>query len=265
MQIISKYIVVTLLLVGFVPLAQAAETDKDAACNVLNKQGTANNVVYQPGMDAYGNPVAPADIQPEVTSDVINMIKVPLTKNLASRVAALQGLAGVEANAPLGMIEIHENGQVKYKGEDWTKSVKTLCGQSYKEVTVDLIQPEEPMKPLMEVLSPPVVERPALTNNLAVDERSARIMPDLRKPKVFEPAEPIRPLVGTPKVAMDKPQSEKAIKPIIEARTAPVKEQVELLPFVEEKIKQKVSDSQAVKAVDSDDATDIIIGEDFRN
>ena len=238
MRIISKYIVLTLLLVGFAPLVQAAETDKDAACNVLGKQGKMNNVVYQPGMDAYGNPVAPADIQPEVTGDVINMIKVPLTQNLAQRVAALRGIAGLEAHAPLGMIEIHENGQVKYKGEDWTKSIKTLCGQSYKEVTVDLIQPEEPVAPLMEVLSAPKIQTPVLTNNLAVDERSARLMPDLRKVKVFEPAEPIRPLIGTPKVVMDKPQSDKVTKPIIEARTAPIK---------------------------TGDDTDIIIGEDFRN
>ena len=158
--------------------------------------------MYQPGVDVNGNPVVAADIEPEIAGDVINMIKVPLTANLAQRVAALQGM-GFEAHAPLGMLDVYENGQVKYQGEDWTKSANTLCGHSYKEVTVDLVEPEAPVMPVMEKMVKPLPNKLAVASPAEAVEMpsvSAPIVEPVKLQKISVPSEPIRPLIGTPKV-----------------------------------------------------------------
>ena len=215
MQKTNKYSFILILLFGLVNVTgvvEAKEPTHNAACSILSQQSAGtSSAVYQPGIDAYGNAVASADIQPEksIAGDVVNVTKVPLTIDLAERIRRFAGM-GAEIPAKLGMLEIHPDGKVLYQGEDWTKSVKTLCGQSHKEVTVEVVQPEAPAAPQMaehSIMQPSQPEAMGqlemvkpLTNNLAVDERSARLMPDLmKKPKVFEPAEPIRPLVGTPK------------------------------------------------------------------
>jgi hypothetical protein len=40
---------------------------------------------------------------------------------------------GINMEAPLGMLEIHQDGTIRYNDQDWTAPVLTLCGQSHKQ------------------------------------------------------------------------------------------------------------------------------------
>jgi hypothetical protein len=108
--------------------AQAQELDP--ICKIVTSHTPRSDVAYQAGVDAYGNAVVPADLNTS-NFQVPNVIKVPLNVDLAERMAVLAG--GVQLEAPLGMIEIHQDGRVRYNDEDWTNHVMTLCGQSHKE------------------------------------------------------------------------------------------------------------------------------------
>ncbi len=210
----NRFIVLTLLSgLVFSTSAQAQEIANNAVCQLLKKGLTSNNVAYQPGVDAYGNAVVPADgvVNNHVAGEIV---KIPLTIDLAEKVRRIQGM-GAEIDAKMGMVEIHPNGKVSYNDQDWTKQVKALCGQSFKEVTVEVIEPPQNMKPTMiEPAAPasPVIETPqieVLPNKLAVDATSARVIqPTMRKPMVSKPVEPIQPLIGTPKGKTVEAQSD---------------------------------------------------------
>jgi len=73
-------LIVGFLLVGFLvttPVKTSAqETNKNALCHLLPSGSIQNSVVYQPGVDAYGKPVAPADFQSptDVEGDIIKVM-----------------------------------------------------------------------------------------------------------------------------------------------------------------------------------------------
>ena len=157
----------------FMVPVQANASSNNATCRLLAQHKLADSAAYKPGVDVDGNPVVPADLNTEpeaepeieteagtetdsdtdteteteteaespvgVLGDLSKVAKIPHTVDIAERVAGLAG-TGVELNAPLGMIEIHEDGTVKYNGEDWTKSMLTLCGLSHREATVKEVE-----------------------------------------------------------------------------------------------------------------------------
>ena len=139
----------------------------EAVCRILEREAKVAPAAYVGGVDVNGKEVVPADIN-NTPSIVPEVIKVPLTVDLAQRVASLTDQAGL-LEAPLGMIEIHQDGTVKYNDEDWTNSVKALCGQSLKETTVVEIPsvdaPSAPMvkEPTRQVVDAPVKSQPEQT------------------------------------------------------------------------------------------------------
>ena len=192
------------------PAPVLAQEKLPAACKVLPD---AHNVVYQPGVDVHGNAVVPADLNSNVSPivDVLNVIKVPLDVDLAQRVAALSG-TGFQMEAPLGMIEIHQDGKVIYNGQDLTQSVMMLCGKSHKEVTVEImekvesaeaveVETKKPVAPVAPIV--PEFNEAAVVDNLEMAVEmpsiSAPVVEAIEMLKVSQPLEPIKPLIGTPK------------------------------------------------------------------
>lgn len=109
-----------LILILLFPIsAKAAE--HSAVCQVLAEHHPEKNVIHKEGADV--NATATAFQVPDV-------IKVPLTVDLAKRVASLIG-KNVQLEAPMGMLGIHQDGKITYNGEDWTTPVMTLCGRSH--------------------------------------------------------------------------------------------------------------------------------------
>lgn len=153
-----KYLLaITILLVSSFD-AQAS----DAVCRILEREARVAPANYVAGVDVNGKAVASADINaaPQIVPDVI---KVPLTVDLAKRVASLTDQAGL-LEAPLGMVEIHKDGAVRYNDEDWTTPMKALCGQSLKATTVvEVPGVEKPSVPAMKEMKEPtrqVVDAP---------------------------------------------------------------------------------------------------------
>jgi hypothetical protein len=116
----------------------AKAEEKPAICKILETHQPQNDVAYQPGIDAYGRPVVPANLNSASTFKVPEIIKIPITIDLAERLNAVED--GVQLEAPLGMVEIHQDGRVRYNGEDWSQPVATLCGKSHK---IEVIEEKE--------------------------------------------------------------------------------------------------------------------------
>ncbi len=214
----------------FVIPAQAQVTDTKALCQLLAQHRTADSAVYKAGVDVDGNAVVPADLNSTPPlGGVLDVVKIPLEVDLAERFSGFSGFegSGLELEAPLGMLEIHQDGTVKHNGQDWTQPILALCGESHKEVTVDLIDkikhptpnvptiPDAPEFKKLEVIDNG--EGKALPNNLAitnVDELempavSAPIVEAVVLPEVSQPPEPIKPLIGTPKKQQQAEQTDK--------------------------------------------------------
>ena len=193
-----------LLLVTFTNQAHAAD-DKDKVCKLVSTYSPAQNVVYQAGVDVNGNPVVGADLNTSPMNEALNIIKVPLNVDLAQRVARLTG-QGIEMNAPLGMLEIQQNGKITYNGEDWTKPVMTLCGQSFKEVTVnEIMVPTETIQNIEPAAQPAVDEIQLLRQEVeALKEELAIKKADdaIAIPTVSPPTEATMPSVQAPTVQM---------------------------------------------------------------
>lgn len=220
------FIFVSLLLVYPAQAQDKDDSDKYAVCKLLPKHTPENSVAYQPGVDVYGNPVTPADLNAAPMGDVLNVVKVPLDVNLAQNVVALSG-TGLQLEAPLGMLDVYQDGRILYNGQDWTAPVLALCGRSHKKVTVDVIEvpvaaPEpEPTPQMVEPEPPAAPEVEPLPNKLVVETPADTLvmpsvtvpevklvdevtptkerMKNMDRPKISEPASPKQPLIGIPK------------------------------------------------------------------
>jgi hypothetical protein len=100
-----------------------------AECRYLPAHQADAGVAYQPGVDVHGKPVVPADLDAAPVAALPETITVPLSIDLAERLRN-SNVEGLQLEAPLGMLEIHQNGRVVYDGKDWTPQIYALCGQN---------------------------------------------------------------------------------------------------------------------------------------
>lgn len=230
------------LLVLLIPGVAFAAPDS-AVCQVLASHQPRADVIHQPDADVNANPN---------TTVVPEIVKVPLTIDLAKRVAALEG-EEVELDAPMGMVEIHQNGKVFYDGQDWTSSVMTLCGQSHvvkSEMAVTLDEPQlateigseeealapapppEPEappapEPVSEAVSEPelILNRTSILNNEPIiNNTSLGTKRDPVSLKVDTGPVPTLPKISRPVVSTPPPElaMEPAPAPVVETAPAPV-------------------------------------------
>ena len=118
----------TLFLIAGLLSAPAWADTLPEECRLLGAHKPGSGMVYQPGVDVHGNPVAPADLNDGTTIDLPDVITVPLTIDLAQRLQNSH-VEGLQLEAPLGLLEIHKNGRVVYNGQDWTPQIYALCGK----------------------------------------------------------------------------------------------------------------------------------------
>jgi len=193
-----------------------AQENSPAACKLIPDK---NNVVYQAGIDVNGNAVVPADLNAgHQMGDVLNVVKVPLEFDLAQRISGLN-TQGVDLDAALGMLEIHQSGKVVYNGQDITKPVMTICAKSHKEVNVEMVEAVDAVKPVKamapkEPIAPQfneaaAIEKPLLPSKLTIDSaEEALIMPSVsapivevvKEPTISVPDQVKQPLIATPDI-----------------------------------------------------------------
>jgi hypothetical protein len=92
-------------------LSTAAQTIAERDCRRLERHVPAPDVVYRPGVDVRGRPVAPADLAP-APSIVPERLVIYLGVDLRRALGLPPGLI---ADLPLGIIEI-ANGTVLFNG-----------------------------------------------------------------------------------------------------------------------------------------------------
>ncbi|MDE1900272.1 MAG: hypothetical protein KGI37_01350 [Alphaproteobacteria bacterium] len=119
--------------------SHAAEPYKPdpALCQALVKHTPDADVTYQPGVDADGNPVAPADLPNQPQMKLPEHIKIPLTINMAKALnfdtaAYPYNQLGQGTEATLGVIDV-DGDRVTFNGkpltDDQQDNLAVLCMQ----------------------------------------------------------------------------------------------------------------------------------------
>ncbi|MCB9973878.1 MAG: hypothetical protein H6854_04890 [Rhodospirillales bacterium] len=120
-------LILIFLLVMFSSPAQAIEvTYSHQMCRLLAEYTPDKGVTYQPGVDVHGNAVAPADINGGGAFQLPEIIKIPLSVDLAQRFG-LPDFTDGELSAQLGVLEITKDGRVLQDGRDLTAQAKVIC------------------------------------------------------------------------------------------------------------------------------------------
>lgn len=132
----KKYL--TAFILALMPVSAFAQ-EVIPECQLLGQHKPAGDVAYTPGVDVHGKPVVPADLG-GAAAIVPDTVVVPLSVDLAQRLQN-SNVEGLKLEAPLGMLEIHQNGRVTYNGQDWTPQVYALCGKE------NLLPPLPPKPP----------------------------------------------------------------------------------------------------------------------
>lgn len=192
-----KKLLTVLLVATCLPVQAYAQ---DAVCGALEKHAPDVGVAHQVDEDV------------NLTKDnmVPDVVKVPLTVDLAQRIASLNG-AATQLEAPFGMVEIHKDGRVTYNGEDFTSSVKTLCGQSHTIKTVTEVSDNDILNQKKILNTAPVINRvpapppPESELTEVKTDKPEKAISISMKPSLLE-EEPVRPAVSKKEIIEQPPK-----------------------------------------------------------
>jgi hypothetical protein len=108
-------------------------------CSKIYVPATGNqSPTYHAGIDAQGNAVAPADLNPSAGTPVPDYVEVPMTIDLAKRMGITQ--PGAEMQMPVANLKLYKDGKVEYNGQDISSNASTMCGVGKKSA----VQPAQP-------------------------------------------------------------------------------------------------------------------------
>jgi hypothetical protein len=143
-------------------LQAKAQDTTSALCKILSNHTSAKGVAYESGVDVHGKPVVPADYNNGGPSMVPDVVKIPLTVDLARR---LNGPlpAGTQLETVMGNLEIRKDGTVTYNGKDMTPQANVLCGRAPSiPATSAATQPPQPVAPPKKLIDvpPPILPPP---------------------------------------------------------------------------------------------------------
>lgn len=90
-------------------------------CQALVKHTPDANVTYQPGVDAHGKPVAPADLPGSNTLQLQDSFDIPLSVSLADRLKLRHNKLSDNTDIQTGTLTV-KGDQVFYNGQPLTDS-----------------------------------------------------------------------------------------------------------------------------------------------
>ncbi|MCC6597371.1 MAG: hypothetical protein IT559_01110 [Alphaproteobacteria bacterium] len=111
-------------------VAQAQNGGLSVLCNSLPEYRPAPGVEYEPGIDAKGRAVLPADLNAPLNGGV-DKINIPITLDLAQRFNIFPA-NGIELKPDVGLISVYKDGRVEYNGQDLARQAYTLCAHDTK-------------------------------------------------------------------------------------------------------------------------------------
>lgn len=160
-------------------------------CKLRSQHVAAPNTAYQPGVDAQGRAVAPADVSAS-PSAVPDVVRIPMTVDLAQRLGSVP--AGAEMKAATGMIEIYKDGRVSFNGQDMTEVAVVLCdgkvpAQQAATAPATPVAPVVPKAPDSPAASAPLMDKAVDKVVVPADAPSlpmatVPVAPDVRQPVV---------------------------------------------------------------------------------
>ncbi len=95
---------------------EAAVTISQADCARLVEHVPAPDVAYQPGVDAYGREVAPADLNGSAQIQVPETLRIPIEIDLLDRLGIPANPVLYESDIPIGEV-IYRNGRLTFNGQ----------------------------------------------------------------------------------------------------------------------------------------------------
>lgn len=95
-------------------------------CQAAQIMGTPQSAEYQPGVDAYGRPVASADANTQPQYTVPDRVDIPLDISVLHTVGLVNSPTP-ELEANVGTVSIFKDGRVTFGNEDKTATLKSYC------------------------------------------------------------------------------------------------------------------------------------------
>ena len=129
---------VPLFLAALLAASQARAHEKDqpevtmtrADCARLVEHVPAPDVAYQPGVDAYGRAVVPADLNGGAQIQVPEILHIPIEIDLLDRFGIPANPALYESDIPIGDV-VYRNGRLTFEGQplqdDAAAELTRLC------------------------------------------------------------------------------------------------------------------------------------------
>ena len=124
---------------AFPAYAGGTVSKSEEVCRILRPH-TPKGADYVAGVDVYGKPVTPADVQGGANA-IIDPVIIPITIDLAERYG-LDLPTGAELKPEVAWLTIYKDGRIRYNEQDITKNVVTSC----EEVPKPQEPPAKPAK-----------------------------------------------------------------------------------------------------------------------
>jgi len=121
-----------------VPVAQPETTTPATAstiCQSVTTVGQISGPNYVEGVDAYGRPVAPADLSQSSAIDVPERIDIPVAIDVAQ---SMNLAPATEMSVVPGTVTVFKDGRVLYNGQDVSGPVSAYCNQLKTELNVTI-------------------------------------------------------------------------------------------------------------------------------
>lgn len=128
-----KLLFVIILLMGMVNIPAYAQ-NKKAFCNIYQAQRDNGGVNYREGVDAYGNPVVPADASTG-QFELPEVINIPINVDLAEYLKDAK-VKGLNLDANMGMMKIYPEGKVVANDKDISAQMAMYCGAAQDKPTI---------------------------------------------------------------------------------------------------------------------------------
>lgn len=100
---------------------------KEQLCKTVQAHNPADDVNYKPGVDVYGNPVVPADVNQTVNLEIMDPVQIPIVVNLLEGLDVPPAVEGLELDAQVSTIKVYSDGQIEYNGRKIENQVLIMC------------------------------------------------------------------------------------------------------------------------------------------
>jgi len=131
-NIIKIMILMILLLPIHAALAQSVVTINAADCDRLVAHVAAPDVAYTPGVDVNGQAVAPADLNGAPDIQMPDVITIPVTIDLATRLGIPTSFL---ARPTVGEVQVSRDGRASFNGEPLTSDAEHELAKRCQGVT----------------------------------------------------------------------------------------------------------------------------------